>query len=192
MYRGTLLLLSVLSVASALSRAQAQVATQTAKPYSIVIKGGHVIDPKNNVDEVMDIAIAIAAASTAPVQARQASRPAGRITLVAKNIDPRLGVQVVDAKGMYVTPGLIDLHAHVFAGTDPDRSLSNGNSAVAPDGHTFRAGVTTVVDCGGAGWKSLPTFRKNIIDTSQTRVLSFLNIVGEGMRGRDRPLCSSR
>jgi dihydroorotase len=181
MYRATLLLLSVLSAAISLSRAQAQVAT-AAKPYSIVIKGGHVIDPKNNVDEVMDIAIA--AASSAPAQAGQAARPSGRIALLAKNIDRSLGVQVVDANGMYVTPGLIDLHAHVFAGTEPDRSLSNGNSAISPDGHTFRAGVTTVVDCGGAGWKSLPTFKKNIIDTSQTRVLSFLNIVGEGMRGR--------
>ncbi|MEJ7682375.1 MAG: hypothetical protein WKG06_31895 [Segetibacter sp.] len=55
--------------------------------------------------------------------------------------------------------------------------------AVAPDGFTFRVGVTTIVDAGGAGWKSFPAFKKNIIDNSQTRVLSFLNIVGEGMRG---------
>lgn len=48
---------------------------------------------------------------------------------------------------------------------------------------TFRVGVTTVVDCGGAGWKSFPAFKTNIIDHSKTRVLSFLNIVGEGMRG---------
>ena len=89
----------------------------------------------------------------------------------------------VDAKGLYVTPGLIDIHAHVFFGTEPDHYLSNGMVAVVPDGFTFRVGVTTVVDAGGAGWKSFPTFKKNIIDNSQTRVLSFLNIVGEGMRG---------
>jgi dihydroorotase len=89
----------------------------------------------------------------------------------------------VDAKGMYVTPGLIDLHAHVFFGTEPDHYLSNGMAAVVPDGFTFRVGVTTVADAGGAGWKSFPTFKKNIIDNSQTRVLVFLNIVGEGMRG---------
>jgi dihydroorotase len=137
-----------------------------AQAYNIVIKGGHVIDAKNNIDGIMDIAI-----------------NNGKIALVAKNIDSKEGRQVVDAKGLLVTPGLIDIHAHVFAGTEPDHYLSNGNVAVAPDGFTFRVGVTTVVDCGGAGWKSFPTFKKNIIETSQTRVLSFLNIVGEGMRG---------
>jgi len=137
-----------------------------AQSYDIVIKGGHVIDPKNNIDAVMDVAI-----------------NAGKIMKLANGIDAKLATQVVDAKGMYVTPGLIDLHAHVFFGTEPDHYLSNGMVAVVPDGFTFRAGVTTVVDAGGAGWKSFPTFKKNIIDNSQTRVLSFLNIVGEGMRG---------
>ena len=90
---------------------------------------------------------------------------------------------MVNAKGLYVTPGLIDIHAHVFFGTEPDHYLSNGLVAVVPDGFTFSVGVTTVVDAGGAGWKSFPEFKKNIIDNSQTRVFSFLNIVGEGMRG---------
>jgi dihydroorotase len=136
------------------------------QPYDIVIKGGHVIDPKNNIDAVTDVAIA-----------------AGKIVKLAKDIDTKQAAQVVDAKGLYVTPGLIDLHAHVFFGTEPDHYLSNGMVAVVPDGFTFRVGVTTVVDAGGAGWKSFPTFKKNIIDNSQTRVFSFLNIVGEGMRG---------
>ncbi|HDZ14467.1 hypothetical protein LCGC14_1113000 [marine sediment metagenome] len=137
-----------------------------AQTYNILIKGGHVIDAKNNIDEVMDVAI-----------------NDGKIAKVAKNIDAKQAVQVVDAKGLYVTPGIIDIHAHVFAGTLPDHYLANSFSALPPDGFTFRVGVTTVVDCGGAGWKSFPTFKKNIIDRSQTRVLSFLNIVGEGMRG---------
>lgn len=136
------------------------------KSYRIVIKGGHVIDPKNNIDEVMDIAV-----------------NDGRIAAVAKNIDASQGVQVVNASGLYVTPGLIDLHTHVFWGTEPDHSLSNGLVAVTPDGFSFRSGVTTMVDAGGAGWKSFDLFKRNIIDRSQTRVLSFLNIVGEGMRG---------
>ena len=137
-----------------------------AQNYNIVIKGGHVIDPKNNVNGVMDIAI-----------------KDGKIAQLAKNIDAKQAIQVVDAKGMYVTPGIIDIHGHVFCGTEPDHYLSNGLSAVAPDGFTFRVGVTTIVDAGGAGWRSFPEFKKNIIDNSQTRVLSFLNIVGEGMRG---------
>jgi dihydroorotase len=136
------------------------------KSYSLLIKGGHVIDPKNNINSVMDIAIAD-----------------GKVALVAPNIDPAKSTHLVDAKGMYITPGLIDIHGHVFAGTEPDHAYSNGFSSVFPDGFYQRVGVTTVVDAGGAGWKSFPTFKKNIIDNSQTRVLSFLNVVGEGMRG---------
>ncbi len=137
-----------------------------AQTYSIIIKGGHLIDPKNNIDEVMDIAI-----------------HEGKVAAVEKNIDPKQGIQVVHAEGMYVTPGIIDIHGHNFFGTEPDHYLSNGFVALPPDGFTFRVGVTTIVDCGGAGWKNFPVFKKNIIDNSQTRVLSFLNIVGEGMRG---------
>jgi hypothetical protein len=59
----------------------------------------------------------------------------------------------------------------------------NGPSALTPDGFTFRVGVTTVVDAGCAGWRTFPIFKKQTIDRSQTRVLAFLNIVGEGMRG---------
>ena len=137
-----------------------------AQPFDIVLKGGHLIDPKNNIDAIMDIAL-----------------KDGKVVKLASGIDGSGARQVVDAKGMYVTPGLIDIHAHVFFGTEPDHYLSNGLSAVVPDGFTFRVGVTTVVDCGGAGWKNFSVFKKNIIDNSQTRVLSFLNIVGDGMRG---------
>ena len=140
--------------------------TVSAQSYDIVIKGGHVIDPKNSIDAVMDVAISD-----------------GKIMKMGKNIDAKQSGQVVNANGMYVTPGLIDLHAHVFFGTEPDHYLSNGLVAVVPDGFTFRVGVTTVVDAGGAGWKSFPLFKKNIIDNSETRIFSFLNIVGEGMRG---------
>jgi len=160
MRRISFLLLSVFLLFAVFVQAQ-------TKTYSILIKGGHVIDAKNNINELMDVAI-----------------QSGKIAAIAKNIDPSLASQIVDAKGMYVTPGLIDLHAHVFAGTD-DRGLSGGFSALAPDPYTFRSGVTTVVDCGGAGWQSFDRFKKNIIDNSRTRVLSFLNIVGEGMRGGD-------
>jgi dihydroorotase len=137
-----------------------------SQEYSIVIKDGHVIDPKNNIDGIIDIAIAD-----------------GKVALVAKNIDAKKAVQVVNAKGLYVTPGLIDIHSHNFYGTEPDHAYSNGTSALPPDGFTFRSGVTTVVDAGGSGWRSFPLFKQNVIDNSQTRVLAMLNIVGEGMRG---------
>ncbi len=137
-----------------------------AQTYSLLIKGGHVIDPKNDINEVMDVAIS-----------------GDSIAQVAKNIDEKQAQQVIRAKGMYVMPGLIDMHGHNFYGTEPDHYLSNGYSALPPDGFTFRNGVTTIADAGGAGWKSFPAFKKNVIDNAQTRVLSFLNIVGEGMRG---------
>ncbi|CAN5219589.1 hypothetical protein BH20BAC1_BH20BAC1_01110 [soil metagenome] len=84
----------------------------------------------------------------------------GKIIQLAKNIDTKQTAQVVNAKGLYVTPGLIDLHEHVFFGTEPDHYLSNGLVALPPDGFTFRVGVTIVADAGGAGWKSFPLFKK--------------------------------
>ncbi len=80
-----------------------------AQPYALVIKGGHVIDPQNKTDGLFDVAI-----------------HEGKIVRVAKDIDASQAVQVVDATGLYVTPGLIDIHAHVFAGTEADQYLSNG------------------------------------------------------------------
>lgn len=136
------------------------------EPYSLILKGGHVIDPKNGIDELMDVAI-----------------NDGKIARVAKTIDAGQGKQVIDVKGMYVTPGIIDIHGHVFAGVTPDGGLENGFSSLPPDGFTFRVGVTTIVDAGCSGWKSFPTFKENIIDRSRTRVLAFLNISSEGMRG---------
>ena len=124
------------------------------------------IDPKNNINGVMDIAI-----------------HAGKIIAVAKNIDASKAGQVVNAKGLIVTPGLIDIHTHNFVGVNADQAYMNGPAGVIPDGFTFRSGVTTVVDAGSSGWRTFPEFKKNIIDQSQTRVLAFLNIAGEGMRG---------
>ena len=134
--------------------------------FDIVIKGGHVIDPKNNLDDILDIAI-----------------KDGKIAMVAKNIEAAEGKKVIQAGEMYVTPGIIDMHVHVFHGTEPDQDYMNGPNAVAPDGFTFRAGVTTVVDAGSSGWRTFPDFKRQTIDMSKTRVLAFLNIVGEGMRG---------
>lgn len=138
---------------------------QSTKPYNIVIKGGHVIDPKNNINTLMDIAI-----------------KDGKVVLLAKNIDATQGIQVVNAKGMYVTPGLIDLHVHLFWGHDGSDYM-NAPASLPPDGFTFPAGVTTVVDAGSPGWKTFELYKKQTIDQSQTRVLAMLNIVGEGMAG---------
>lgn len=140
--------------------------TASSQSYNIVIKGGHVIDAKNNIDQVMDVGI-----------------KDGKIAQVAKNIDTKGATQVINAGGMYVTPGLIDIHTHVFWGTEPDHQYENGNLAIQPDGFTFRNGVTTIVDAGSSGWRTFPTFKAQTIDEAKTRVFAFLNIVGEGMRG---------
>jgi dihydroorotase len=134
--------------------------------YSMLIRGGHVIDPKNNIDRVMDIAI-----------------NGDSIAAVEAGIDPARAKKVINAEGLYVTPGLIDIHSHNFAGTVEGRYLNNSYTAIAPDGFTFRCGVTTVVDAGSSGWKNFDLFRTQTIQHSQTRVLAFLNIIGEGMRG---------
>ncbi|MEX0884240.1 MAG: amidohydrolase/deacetylase family metallohydrolase, partial [Cyclobacteriaceae bacterium] len=138
----------------------------SAQSYDLLIKGGRLIDPKNNIDGVMDIAITD-----------------GKVAKVAKSIQEEEAKKVIPADGLLVTPGLIDIHGHVFHGTQPNHYLSDGLIAVPPDGFTFRVGVTTIVDCGGPGWRNFDTFKRNIIDPSKTRVLAFLNIVGEGMRG---------
>lgn len=136
-----------------------------AQQFDLLIKGGHVIDPKNQVDSKMDVAIAD-----------------GKIARVAKNIPASQSNKVVDATGFYVTPGLIDIHTHVFVGSKPG-TFADGFSSVSPDDFSFRSGVTTVVDAGTSGWRNFPDFKAQVIDQSQTRVLAFLNIAGSGMRG---------
>jgi len=134
--------------------------------FDLLIRGGRVIDARNGVDGVMDVAIA-----------------GGKIARVAANIDPSLATRIAEAAGLLVVPGLIDIHAHVFFGTERDAYLSNGEQAVPPDSHSFRNGQTTLVDAGGAGWRNFPQFKEQVIDRARTRVLSFLNIVGSGMKG---------
>ena len=137
----------------------------TSQQIDLLIKGGHVIDAKNGINQIMDVAI-----------------HDGRIHQVAANLEGNF-FQTIDAAGLYVVPGLIDIHSHNFHGTVEDAYLSNSYSALPPDGFTFRSGVTTIVDVGGAGWRNFKTFKKQTIDRSKTRVLSFLNIVGSGMAG---------
>ena len=92
--------------------------------------------------------------------------------------------KVVDVTGLYVTPGIIDMHTHNFWGTDTTSYLANAPDGMLPDAFSFRAGVTTMVDCGSSGWKNFRQFKAQTIDRSQTRILAFINIIGGGMRGR--------
>jgi dihydroorotase len=166
-----------------------QSGTSSGKPYSYIIKGGHVIDPKNNINEVMDVAITAGARAQAarPASANSLASPAvpateGKVAMIAKNINADLADQIIDAKGLYVTPGLIDIHVHFFWGHDGSY-LKNAATALPADGFTFRSGVTSVVDAGCTGWRDFELYKKQTIDASKTRVMAMLNIVGTGMDG---------
>ena len=132
--------------------------------YDLLIKGGHVIDPKSKINEVRDVAIA-----------------KGTIAAVEKNIDPATATRVIDAKGLYVTPGLVDMHVHVYAGTG--MKALTGDQSVYPDGFSFRACTTTMADAGTAGWRNFEDFKQRVIDRARTRVYAFINIADEGMGG---------
>ena len=107
----------------------------------------------------------------------------GKIAKVDANIPQNQAARTINANGLFVSPGLIDIHSHNFHGTEPDAYLSNSFSALPPDGFTFEHGVTTVVDVGGAGWRNFKQFKDQVIDRAKTRVLSFLNIVGSWNEG---------
>ena len=164
---GGLVLLVVSLISSTWSlRAEPQAQPAAAAPkYDLLLRGGHVIDARNKLSAVRDVAIS-----------------EGRIAAVAEKLNPADAVKTVDVSGLYVAPGLIDIHAHTYTGTGERRSYAGDNS-VYPDGFTFRVGVTTVADAGCAGWRNFEDFKQRVIDRSKTRILAFLNIVGNGMRG---------
>ena len=150
---------------AALTLLSAGAAAQPLPAYDLLLRGGHVIDAKNHIDAVMDVAI-----------------KDGHIAKVAPGLSPADAIKTIDVRGLYVTPGLIDLHTHNYTGTG-ERGSYAGDLSVRPDGFTFRSGVTTVIDAGCAGWRNFEDFKDRIIDRSKTRILAMLNIVGAGMRG---------
>jgi dihydroorotase len=133
--------------------------------FDLLLQGGRVIDAKNGISAVRDVGI-----------------KDGKIAAVAEHLDARDALKTVNVSGLLVAPGLVDIHVHVYAGTG-ERSSYAGDNSLYPDGYTFRVGVTTVADAGCAGWRNFEDFKQRIIDRSKTRVLAFLNIVGNGMRG---------
>ncbi|MGH9721782.1 MAG: amidohydrolase/deacetylase family metallohydrolase [Bryobacteraceae bacterium] len=138
--------------------------------YDLLLKGGRVIDPKNRIDALMDVAIAD-----------------GKIARVAANLPASQARRTVNVQGLVVTPGLIDIHVHVY--TRPELKSLERDSSVQPDAHAFRTGVTTVVDAGTSGAKTFADFKARVIDKAQTRVLALLNISAAGMgTGREDEL----
>jgi len=137
-----------------------------SQEIDLLIKNGKVIDPKNARNTILDVAIAD-----------------GKILKVAPNIPSQGARKVIDATGLYVCPGLIDIHTHVFVGSKAD-TFADGILSLSPDDFAPKSGVTTVVDAGTSGWRNFPQFKQQVIDHSKTRILAFLNIVGCGMIGK--------
>lgn len=132
--------------------------------YDLLLEGGHVIDGRNGLSAVRDVAIAD-----------------GRVAAIAADIPASQARQVIDVSGLYVTPGLVDIHVHVYPGARTG-TYAGGDLSVMPDGFTLRTCVTTVADAGSSGWRTFDDFKTRVVDRSRTRVTAFLNIVGAGMR----------
>lgn len=135
-------------------------ATALAQQYDMVLKGGRVIDGRNNIDGLMDVAIR-----------------AGRIAAIGPSLS---GTRNIDVSGLVVTPGLVDIHVHVFNSTLVPNAWAGDNSIQA-DTLSFRTGVTTMVDAGSSGYRNFEQFRATVIDRADTRILAFINIAGYGM-----------
>lgn len=135
-----------------------------SQPYDVLLKNGHVIDPHNHIDEKCDVAIS-----------------GNTIAAVAPDIDPALAAKVIDASGHIVTPGILDIHVHVYHTRAPEGD-PEGLSVLA-DAHSFRSGVTTMVDTGTSGARHLRHFKHTVIDRVKTRVFAYVNIVDQGMTG---------
>lgn len=141
----------------------AAAALAAAQPYDVLLKGGRLIDPADNIDALRDVAI-----------------KDGRVAAVAEAIPPGEARQVLDVTGLIVTPGLVDIHVHLFHTTNI-QDVWAGDNSVRPDDFSFRTGVTTMADAGSSGWRNFETFRHTVIDRARTRVFAFINIAGFGM-----------
>lgn len=153
-------------VCSLAARAAPLLAAQASRTpqFDMLIRGGRVIDPAQNLSAETDIAIA-----------------GGRILRIEPKMNPAEARQVLDARGMIVTPGLVDVHVHVYDGVAP--------LGIPADPNCIAKGVTTVVDAGSAGAHTFPGFRQYVVRMAETRVYALLNIsvIGQSTLSTDNP-----
>src|SRR4051794_9461442 len=131
---------------------------EVAMPIDLILRGGRVIDPSQKLDAVTDVAFA-----------------GGKVVLVGSELKADAGTDVRDVAGYIVTPGLIDLHTHVYW----------GGTSLGIDAEEFcrTSGVTTAVDTGSAGPGNFAGFRKHVIEPSQVRILAYLHVSHAGIYG---------
>ena len=132
-----------------------------APKYHLVLTGGHVVDPANNIDGPRDVAVAD-----------------GKIAAIEADISARDARRQVDVSGLYVSPGFIDIHAHVSAG----RFLARPSH---PPDMNLASGLTTIVDAGTWGARDFHLLKRYHIDRAQIRILAFLNIASQGMGAKE-------
>jgi dihydroorotase len=124
--------------------------------YDLLIKGGLVLDPSQKLHDKRDIAIT-----------------KGVIEAAEKDLSPDQAREVVNASGLIVTPGLIDIHVHIYPGVS--------HYGIDPDTHSLAQGVTTVVDAGSSGADTFEGFRRYVVNISTARIYALLNISSLGM-----------
>src|SRR5436189_6258323 len=124
--------------------------------YDLILRGGRVIDPSQKLDAVTDVAF---------VQ--------GKVARIGSGLKGDAATDVRDVSGSIVTPGLIDLHTHVYW----------GGTSLGIDAEEFcrTSGVTTSVDTGSAGPGNFAGFRKHVIEPSQVRILAYLHVSHAGV-----------
>jgi dihydroorotase len=153
---GAMAVLPALNASAGVVSAGAAATWQASGPYDLLIAGGRVVDPVQGIAAPRDVAIA-----------------GGKIAQVAANIDRRQARQVYDASGKLVTPGLIDVHGHVY-----DSAIT---ISIDPDIVGIPKGVTTIVDAGSTGAGTFAGLRKYVIERAKTRVYAMLNISTIGL-----------
>jgi dihydroorotase len=154
-------------LANAPSTALAHAAQAQERKYELLLKGGRVIDPSQSMNMSADVAVA-----------------GGRIAAIAPQIEPKEALRTVPVTGQLVTPGLVDIHVHGFEG------ISHWGLNLDP--YCIARGVTTAVDAGTSGSDSFAGFRRQVIESSRTRLFAFLNISRVGLVGEPGELIDTR